>query len=274
MKSIALILFISLLAAFNLQQAERKTTYEERFEDEYQVEHLRAGDGVTYPQNYKWVRMRFKGFIPATGQVFDSSDLRGGFYEFQQRRETTLIKTPVVHPPCWDQTYPRMSTGEKIVIICNSEQAFGNRGIIVGAKVIVKPGESVAYEIEMVNAQYDPFNFKLIRKGVGKDHPKYHDLIKYNLVVWVDQDREHIVTTWNSGNGFTGGSSFDHSDNVCMTETLRQLTVGGIAEVTCPYRYLLQGGVVFPEHGIGNHVNVSFRVQLLSIKQLHHHHQK
>ena len=93
----------------------RLTTYDEDFEDKWQVDHITRGDDKTYPYPNKYVRMKFKGFVPATGQVFDSTDMRGGFYEFQFRGKLGYIESNVPHPPCWNHAYPRMSTGEKIV---------------------------------------------------------------------------------------------------------------------------------------------------------------
>jgi len=163
-----------------------------------------------------------------------------------------------------------MSTGEKVLVTCNSDQAFGNQGFALGEKLLVKPGETVAYEIEMVNAQYDPFNFKLIQKGIDDAYPQYHDFIKYKYEVWVGDDREYIIGNYNSGNYFVNGVSFDNSDSVCVTEALRKLTVGGIAEVNCPFRYT-PGGQTFPKMGVPQDADLSFRIQLLSLRKMNWH---
>ena len=245
----------------------RKTTYDEDFEDLYEVEHIAKGDEIHFPENYKFVRLKYKGYIPVTGQVFDSTDSQGGVYEFQLRPSKTNIISSIKHLHCWDEAYPRMSTGERIIIICPSHQAFGNQGLVRDSKVIVKPGETVAYELEMVNAQYDPFNFTLIRKGINDIYPQYHDLLRYKYEVWVEDDRDYIVTTYDSGNLHFNGVSFDHSDSICITEAVRRLSVGGIAEIFCPYRYV-SGGQTFPKQHVPQDADLSFRIQLLAIKQM------
>jgi FKBP-type peptidyl-prolyl cis-trans isomerase len=264
---IIVIILLSLLAMINLKDIS-ETTYDEEFEDRYQVEHLREGDGVHYPEPHKFVRMKFKGFIPATGQVFDSTDMRGGIYEFLNREDFGHVVTTVVHPPCWNSLYPRMSSGEKIVIICMSEHAFGKQGLILGAKVLVKPGETVAYEIEMLDAHYNPTQFKLIRNGVGKVHPRFHDLYRYKLDVYIEDQMDYMVFTFNSGEFHLEGGSFDNSDCMCVTEALRQLTVGGQAWVTCPFRYN-QGAFVYPHQHIPVQTTLTLKLTLLSLFEMH-----
>ena len=262
--------FVFLLMLVMFTKSAHPTTYDEWFEDKFQVEHIRDGDGVNFPEYYKFVKMRFKGFIPSTGQVFDSSDLRGGFYQFQYRKNRTAILTQIVHPFCWDDAYPRMSTGEKIIIICPAEAAYGGTGVIVGSKVLVKSGETVAFELEMLDANFDPFNFKLIRKGADNVYPEYMDLIRYKFSLWIGEDREHeVITNMDSGDVDIGGSPFDSCESVCVTEALRRLTVGGIAEVTCHHLYT-QGHQYFVKHQVADNADLGYRIQLVSIKQVHY----
>ena len=246
---------------------QRKTTYDEEFEDRFQAEHIKDGDGKTYPEYYKFVRMKFKGFIPATGQVFDSSDTRGGFYEFQYRKR---IRTDIKHVICWDETIYRMSKGERIIITCPADSAFQNHGLVFGSKVLVKSGETVSYEIELIEAQYDPFNITIIKKGAGIMRPKYMDLIRYKYTVWVGDDKEFPIAVVDSANIHLSGVPFDNlTDSMCKTEALRQMTVGAIAEVNCHYRYNSYGKE-FPQQQVPLYPELGFRVQLLSIREMNY----
>jgi len=264
-KKFILLLFLLVSSIFS-ERLNDLTTYDERFEDHFQVEHIRDGDGIHFPEFYKYVRMKFKGFVPATGQVFDSTDSRGGIYEFQYRKHFTNIKTSIVHPSCWNHAFPKMSTGEKIVIICPSDMAFGNLGLVIGSKVVIKSGETVAYELEMLNAQYDPYRFKLIKKGINDVKPRYMDNYRYKYTMWVGEDREFPVVTFDSGMVHLNGISFDSGENECITEAVRYLSVGGIAEVQCPNRYT-RGSSYYAKYQVPDDSDLGFRIQLVSLKQ-------
>ncbi len=273
MKYKTLFMVFSLVLTLTSQRDIFHTTYDETFEDRYQVEHLKDGDGIHYPEPYKFVRMKFKGFVPATGQVFESSDLGGGIWEFMYRKHRTQIITGIRVLVCWDEAYPRMSTGEKIVIMCPSDQAFGSMGYIHGSKQIVKPGETVGYEFEMIDAQYDPFRSKVIKKGINDIYPRFHDLIVYKWDAWVGEDREFLVASnKNSIDNFGGVMSFDNSNSMCINEALRKITVGGIIEVYCPSRYTGYGVTLEPYH-VPNYADHGYRIQLLSLKELNWHKQ-
>jgi len=261
----SILIIIYLISCCISQYPEnRKTTYDEDFEDRYEVDHIKDGDKKTYPEYYKFVRLKFKGFIPSTGQVFDSTDQRGGYYEFQYRRR---MRTDIKHVACWDDTIFRMSKGERIIIFCPSDTAYQNQGLIVASKMVVKPGETVGYELELIEAQYDPFNITIIRKGVGNRRPKYMDLLRYKYTVWVGDDKEFPIATVDTGNHHLSGVPFDNNtDSLCKTEALRQMTVGGIAEVNCHYRYN-PNGKEFPEQDVPFYPELGFRVQLMSIRE-------
>ena len=183
-------IFLFQFVSLSYYPQNRKTTYDEDYEDRFDVEHITPGDRKTYPEYYKFVRIKFKGFIPSTGQVFDSSDRRGGLYEYQYRRR---MKTDIKHVICWDETFFRMSKGERIIITCPSDTAYSNHGLINGLNILVKPGETVSYEIEMIESQYDPFKITIIRKGVGDIRPKFMDLLRYRYTVWVGDDKEFPI---------------------------------------------------------------------------------
>ncbi len=48
----------------------RETTYDEELEDFYTIEHLKHGDNKTYHIDNKYTKIYYKGFIPATGEIF------------------------------------------------------------------------------------------------------------------------------------------------------------------------------------------------------------
>jgi len=255
--------FITLCILYHFSFNVRSTTYDEQFEDLYDVVHIRKGDGVTYPTYYKFVRLRFKGFIPSTGSIFDSTDLSGGLYEFQFRRKN--IKTSFKHVPCWEDTIFRMSKGERIIINCQSAYAFQSQGLLYDEKYLVKPGEDVAYELEMVEAAYDPFNIQIIKNGIDNRTPKHNDILTYTYEVWVDKDKDFIITKFNILNSRKFGSVFHRSgDSICILEALRNMSVGAISELYCPW-YYRDGGKNFPEFYVPSDADLGYRIELLTI---------
>ena len=135
-------------------------------------------------------------------------------------------------------------------------------------RCLVKPGETVSYEIEMIESQYDPFKITIIRKGVGDIRPKFMDLLRYRYTVWVGDDKEFPIAIIDSGNIHLSGVPFDNNtDSLCKTEALRQLTVGGVAEVNCHYRYNAYGKE-FPDQDVPFYPELGFRVELFSIRQM------
>ena len=47
--------------------------------------------------------------------------------------------------PCWDEVILRMAVGDKIVVICPSNLAYGSRG----AGGLIPPNSDLEFEIEM-----------------------------------------------------------------------------------------------------------------------------
>ena len=248
----------------------RLTTYDEAFEDLFQVEHIREGDNLTYPTYHKFIRLKYKAFVPDTGSVFDSSSSRpskylhtGGesVYEFQFKKR---IKSSISHVSCWKETIPRMSKGERILITCPSAHAFHMQGLINNNKYLVKPGEIVSYDIEMVEANFDPFNIKVIKNGSGPK-PRKMDILMYQYEVWVDEDREHIITKIHIKEIRIRGSVFqDGFESICLTEALRDMTVGSIVELYCP-EYYRTGSKNFPEFAVPHDADLGYRIELLEL---------
>ena len=119
----------------------------------------------------------------------------------------------------------------------------------------------------MVNAQYDPFNFKLIRKGVNNIYPKHGDSFRYKYDLWVGDDRDFLVIqNGDSGTRDINGAGFDETESECVNEAIRWLTLGGIAEVNCPYKYSHRH-FRFEEFHISDRTDLSYRITLISLKE-------
>ena len=90
------------------------TTFETDFEEQYKVEHLKDGDGETYPQKKNIVSLNYRG-ISKDGRIFDKS---------KDEPKKILIGVGQVNR-CWDNTIMRMSLGEKIRVVCPAKDFYG-----------------------------------------------------------------------------------------------------------------------------------------------------
>jgi len=134
MKVLKLIIFTSfILSVFSLD------TKDEEFVKQFQVKHVTAGDGKSFPQKGNQVKVHYTGTFPETGKKFDSSRDRGDPFTF------TLGQGQVIR--CWDMVVERMSKGERIEVICPSALAYGSRG----AGGAIPPNADIAFDIEMID---------------------------------------------------------------------------------------------------------------------------
>lgn len=90
-----------------------KTTFDNDFESSYKVEHIKDGDGETYPQKKDYVSINYRG-ISKDGHVFDSN--KDGPKKF-------MIGVGQVNR-CWDNTIMRMSLGEKTKVVCPAKDFY------------------------------------------------------------------------------------------------------------------------------------------------------
>lgn len=113
-----------------------KDTHEPEFIETFQVKHLKAGDGVTFPKAGSPVTVHYTGTFPHNGKKFDSSKDRNTPFTF------TLKRGQVIQ--CWDEVVSRMTLGESIYVVCPSKYAYGERG----AGGVIPPNADIAFEIE------------------------------------------------------------------------------------------------------------------------------
>ena len=73
------------------------------------------------------------------GQKFDSSLDRGEPFQFK------VGKGQVIR--CWDEGITQMQKGEKALLTCPSDYAYGNRGV-PGA---IPPRATLLFEVELLN---------------------------------------------------------------------------------------------------------------------------
>ncbi|KAF8422196.1 FK506-binding protein 1A [Tirmania nivea] len=78
-----------------------------------------AGDGVRYPKRGDKVKVHYVGTL-ANGNKFDSSRDRNAAFEVNIG-QGQVIKA-------WDELIQQMSLGEKAVLTCPPESAYGARG--------------------------------------------------------------------------------------------------------------------------------------------------
>jgi FKBP-type peptidyl-prolyl cis-trans isomerase len=95
---------------------------------------LRPGDGPS-PSATDRVKVHYHGTL-RDGTVFDSSVDRGEPAVFPLNRVV----------PCWTEALQKMKTGEKSLVTCPADIAYGDRG----APPLIKPGAALAFEVELI----------------------------------------------------------------------------------------------------------------------------
>ena len=111
---------------------------QDNFNTMFQVQHLKRGDGQTYPQQGDKVKVHYVGTFPNSGKKFDSSRDRGQPFSFSLGEHQVIT--------CWDQVVARLSLGERVKVICPSRLAYGERG----AGSDIPPNTDIAFDIEML----------------------------------------------------------------------------------------------------------------------------
>ena len=114
-----------------------KTTHDPDFEKIYKVKHIKEGDGKNFPKKGDTVSVHYSGKL-LDGKKFDSS------YDRNEPLDFTLGIGQVIK--CWDEAVARLSVGEKISVICPSEQAYGSRG----AGGVIPPNSDLLFEMELI----------------------------------------------------------------------------------------------------------------------------
>jgi len=101
------------------------------------VETICPGDGVNFPKKGDKVIIHYVGTL-ISGEQFDSSRDRGTAFE-------TEIGTGKVIKG-WDEGVPQLSVGQKALLTCTADYAYGSRGFppVIPAHAVLK------FEVELL----------------------------------------------------------------------------------------------------------------------------
>jgi FK506-binding protein 1 len=101
------------------------------------VERLSPGDGMNFPQRGDKVSIHYVGTLE-DGTKFDSSRDRGTPFQ-TQIGVGKVIKG-------WDEGVPQLSVGEKAILICTPDYAYGARGF----PPVIPPNATLRFEVELL----------------------------------------------------------------------------------------------------------------------------
>ena len=99
---------------------------------------MNEGTGDALPEKGKQIEVHYHGTL-LDGTVFDSSVTRGQTFKFK------LGVGQVIK--CWDEGIGKLKKGQKAVLNCPSDMAYGKRG--AGGKI--GPNATLKFEVEMIN---------------------------------------------------------------------------------------------------------------------------
>eukprot|EP00960_Hanusia_phi_P076620 768588-Hanusia_phi.AAC.2 len=98
---------------------------------------ISAGTGDATPQKGDLIKAHYTGTL-LDGSKFDSSRDRGDPFSF------TIGQGQVI--PCWDEAFLTMKKGERALLTCTAENAYGERG--AGEKI--PPGATLRFDVELI----------------------------------------------------------------------------------------------------------------------------
>lgn len=98
---------------------------------------LVEGDGVASPQKGQTVEVHYTGTLKDNGKKFDSSRDRGSHFKFK------LGVGQVIK--CWDEGVAQMSIGQRAILDCSSDYAYGSRG----AGGVIPPNADLLFDVEL-----------------------------------------------------------------------------------------------------------------------------
>ncbi|CAD8066776.1 unnamed protein product [Paramecium sonneborni] len=104
----------------------------------FKVETITPGDGKSFPQKGQKVFVHYVGTL-LDGSEFDSSRKRGKPFQF------TLGAGQVIKG--WDQGVAKLSKGEKAILTCPPDYAYGKQGY----PPIIPPNSTLKFEVELLD---------------------------------------------------------------------------------------------------------------------------
>ena len=104
------------------------------------IERLAPGDGTDFPQRGDTVKIHYVGTLE-DGTKFDSSRDRGTPF-VTQIGVGKVIKG-------WDEGVPQLSVGEKAVLTCTHDYAYGAQGF----PPVIPPNATLRFEVELISIQ-------------------------------------------------------------------------------------------------------------------------
>uniref|UniRef100_A0A5S6QIF7 peptidylprolyl isomerase n=1 Tax=Trichuris muris TaxID=70415 RepID=A0A5S6QIF7_TRIMR len=99
---------------------------------------INEGDGHTYPRKGQQVEVHYTGKLE-NGKQFDSSRDRGKTFTF------TIGQGEVIRG--WDDGVAMMSLGERAILKCSSDFAYGAKGI----PGVIPPNATLVFDVELIN---------------------------------------------------------------------------------------------------------------------------
>ncbi|XP_041660331.1 peptidyl-prolyl cis-trans isomerase FKBP1A-like [Cheilinus undulatus] len=102
-----------------------------------EVQTLKPGDGVNFPQRGRTVTVHYVGTL-TNGKKFDSSRDRAEPFQFK------IGKGEVIR--AWDEGVAQMSVGEVAKLTCSPDYAYGCSGY----PPVIPPNATLIFEVELL----------------------------------------------------------------------------------------------------------------------------
>lgn len=137
MKNVLLTMLLAVSAGFaSIAQADDVPT-EKRLASGVVVKYIKAGNGAK-PTASDTVQVHYEGTLP-DGSVFDSSYQRGTPTSFPLNRVI----------PCWTQGVAQLGVGDKAILTCPANTAYGANGI----PGTIPPNTQLTFKVELLRIQ-------------------------------------------------------------------------------------------------------------------------